>query len=614
MYLLKRLRTIGNFQITRTALSLLGRRDRSIILLNLVLQFFLGILDLIGVVFLGALAGLSITGISSSKPRGRILQLLETLNIETFSFQQQVAILGSMSALTLTSRTALSLISNFKLLEFLSKKSSQISSNLAENFISQNLGVIQRFTLPEIVYILTSGVSKLTVGIIGISATILSDIALLIILFCGLLIVDLTMALATFFIFSFIAWSLYRTLGARSEILGVENSRLNLESERLIHEAILSYRESVVRDRRNFYSESINRSQTQLAKTMLGMSFLPTIGKYVLEISVVIGGLVLAAVQFIRNDAYNSAATLTLFIAAASRIAPAIMRIQQGALQIREAVGSASPTLLLISQIGDKRSVNSVSKGFTTDHRDFVPVVQLKNVSFKYSGSSKFALTDVNLKVEPGSQVAIVGPSGSGKSTLLDIILGINEPMQGEVLISGVNPKKAFSHWPGAVSYVPQNVFLSAGTLKSNVTSGFNENEIDSHKVIECLASAQLGEFIAESPFGINMQVGDRGQALSGGQKQRVGIARALLSNPRIIFLDEATSALDSETEAAIAETIQNLKGRVSIVIVAHRLSTIKSADKVIYLSHGKILAVGTFDEVRAKIPEFNNQAILMGL
>jgi ABC-type bacteriocin/lantibiotic exporter with double-glycine peptidase domain len=238
----------------------------------------------------------------------------------------------------------------------------------------------------------------------------------------------------------------------------------------------------------------------------------------------------------------------------------------------------------------------------------FLPIVNLKNVTFSYSSSKSPVLDDINLTVSEGEMLALVGPSGSGKSTLIDLILGLLTPSSGQVSISYINPKKSISTWPGMIGYVPQNVNLLNASVSRNLSLGYKEGTFDQKTMRKSLELAKLSEIPLE------LKVGENGANLSGGQRQRLGIARALMFEPKLLILDEATSALDSETEHAISASLEQLRGKITLIVVAHRLSTVKSATKVAYLDNGKLLASGTFEEVRLKIPAFDKQAKLMGL
>jgi ABC-type multidrug transport system fused ATPase/permease subunit len=194
------------------------------------------------------------------------------------------------------------------------------------------------------------------------------------------------------------------------------------------------------------------------------------------------------------------------------------------------------------------------------------------------------------------------------------VLLGVVHSDSGKVLISGGNPLNTISKWPGAISYVPQNVTVSNGTIRENIALGFPTEVATDELVWSALEIAQLEDFVKSLPLGLETPVGERGTNISGGQRQRLGIARAMFTKPKLLVLDEATSSLDGQTEADISDAIESLQGKVTVVLIAHRLSTVRNAQQVIYMSEGEIRAVGTFEEVRRAVPDFDRQAQLMGL
>lgn len=578
------------------------------------IQIFLGLLDLLGVAAIGVLGALAVKGVASQSPGTRVQQVLEFVGIADHSLQSQVAFLGATAATLLIVRTFLTVIFAKRTLLFLSRRSASIANKIFQDFISQNLLKIKNISSQEVLFGVTRGVDAIMVGVIGTSVTLISDISLVTIMFTGLVIVDPTIATSSVIVFGFIGFAIYKLLHKKARDLGSLESRLAISNNEQISEVLGSYKEIVVRNRRAYYSEKVSGLRMSMAQTTAEIAFLPNISKYVIESTVVLGTLLISAVQFRLQDATHAVATLTVFMASAARIAPASMRIQQGLIAMKSSLGAANPTLKLIRSIELTSMFDRDLVWTDTLHEGFKGIVQVKDISLCYPDSNVFALKKINFEVLENTSVAIVGPSGGGKTSLIDVILGLIPPTSGSVRISGTNPLESFSKWPGAVAYVPQDIMIINGTLRENVALGYSLSEAPDELVFDALKLAQLESFARGLPDGLETQLGERGARISGGQRQRLGIARALFTKPKLLILDEATSALDAITEQAFTDAINQLKGSLTLITIAHRLSTIKDADNVLYLSNGEIAASGTLQNVRELIPNFDEQAKLMGL
>lgn len=598
----------------RMAVNTLGKNDQRKVLVVVLLQVFLGGLDLLGVATVGVLGSLAIRGIQSTPAEGKVGQILSALNLDGMSFQNQVTILGLTAAALLIIRTILSVFFTRKILFFLSRRGASLSADLVAKLLSRNLDLIQQRSVQQNLYSVTSGVSVIAVGIIGTAVMIVSDAILLIMMSLGLFFVDPLVAFISFVVFGGIGIILYQLMHVRAGKLGVRDSQLSIDSNQKITEVLKTYREAVVRDRRTFYVEQIAQIRFQLAETIAEISFMPNISKYTLESTVVIGALVISAAQFIMQDAATAVATLAVFLAAGSRIAPALLRIQQGFLTIKVSLSTATPTFELIRELEGQVVSALYTREPCFSHSGFSPKIKVDNVNFTYMHSNRPTIQNVSFSLRPGATLAIVGPSGAGKTTLTDLLLGVLHPDSGEIHISGEPISQVVSKWPGSVSYVPQEVAVINGSVRENISLGFENSEKFVDQVWKCLETANLRKYVEEMPQGLDTQIGDSGLILSGGQRQRLGIARALFTNPKLLVLDEATSALDAETENFISQALMKLRGQASLVIVAHRLSTVRTADLVLYMEGGEVLHAGTFEEVRNAVPNFDKQAKLMGL
>lgn len=598
----------------RRSLRLLSRGEVRRAGAVIILQICLGLLDLLGVALVGILGSLAITGASSKAPGNRVGQVLNALSLENLNLQSQALVLGSVAGSVLVVKTLLSAYFNRRITIFLSKRGAVVSARLIGKLLNQPLTKLQSRSMQETLYTLTSGVDAITMGILSTAILLTSDISLLVLLTAGLFIVDPIIAFSTLFLFAGVAYVLHKSLSVRAKRLGIEDTELGiLNSERTL-EVLNSYRELVVRNRRGFYARELGKIRLRQASVRAESSIMPNTSKYVLELTLVIGCLLISGIQFALHSASHAIAVLAVFLTASARIAPAVLRLQLGFLRIRTSLGSAERSLTLHTELESYDATEDVGDTVNTMHLGFQPTVVLSHVTFTYPNAEIPAIRNLNLEILPGEVVALVGLSGAGKSTLVDLILGILPPDSGEIKISGEEPLNSFKLWPGAVGYVPQNIVISNGTIQSNISMGFPIQKNDLELVDNALQIAQLKTFVESLELGIHTPVGDAGGRLSGGQRQRLGIARAMFTKPLLLIMDEATSSLDGETEASVSEAIQTMRGDVTVILIAHRLSTVKAADCIYYLESGELRAKGKFEEIKSLVPEFARQAKSMGL
>jgi ATP-binding cassette, subfamily B, bacterial PglK len=602
--------------IVLRSLAMLNTKERKRVIVAAILQTLLSFLDLVGLGLLGVVGALAVTGVESGHQGKTVSFVTKIFGITNFSIQNQVFFLALIASFVLIARTLFSVIISRSNLMYLAQISNRISNKLAIKIFDSNPMFLRGFSHQEILFAANDGVERLVIGILGAFVMVVSDFTILILMIVALLVYNLSLGSIVLIYFGSIAALLYKITSSAGVRIGKKNSYSRVESNRKFLELLDSFKELLVRGRIKYSLSIIEDLRIDLGKSTAEQYFLPNVSKYVLETSVIFGALLISGFEFFTQDAKHAVGSLTIVLVAGARVAPALLRVQQSVLVIKFNSGASGLTFRLIEEL--KHFAPNLSIESTQDsgiHKgEFIPFVSLQNVTFSYPDKIEPVISKLSVDFRPGTVNAIVGPSGAGKSTLVDLILGVLSPDDGSISVSNLSPMSALKAWPGSISYVPQNIQIVNGTIRENVTLGFSANDFSDHDVLNCLRIANLFEVVEKMENGIYAELGENGSKLSGGQRQRLGIARSFITNPKLIILDEATSALDGESENYISEALANLKSSECVILIAHRLSTVRNCDQVIYLDNGKILGIGTFDELRIKVPDFDVQAKLLGM
>jgi ABC-type multidrug transport system fused ATPase/permease subunit len=614
----------GVWLSVKRSMALLPESRRRLFVLATVAQVSLGLLDLLGIALVGLLAATAVSGTGLGAIPTGVQNLLDNLGLGGLTATQLSVVLAVSAVVVLILKTLLAALVSRRIFRFLANRQAEVAAGLAQRFLRMPLLDVQRWTTPEAIYALGSGVGQATVGVLGASVTIVAEAFLFLIVGISLLAVDLwvtCMAIALFAIVIALSNRVITAWGARNARIMTEASISTLSA---VSEALNTYRETTVLNRRELYIDRYERLVGRYAIATANQQYMMEIPKYILEATLYLGILLLAVAQFLTKDIAAAAATVAIFLAAGSRVVPALLRLQGAAITIRNSSVSALPTYYLADFLSQRNITvpakvllergTQVTDRIRRGHEGFEPTVVVTDAMVTYLDSNSPAIREASFTVAPGESVALVGTTGAGKSTLTDIILGVLECQEGSVLLGGLSPRQAIDTWPGAITYVPQNVALVAGTVRDNVALGLPSEAVDDELVWEALERAYIADFLRDSREGLDTYIGERGVRLSGGQRQRLGIARALYTRPKLVVLDEATSALDAETEQSIVRTLDELEGSVTTITVAHRLATVRRADLLLYLEGGRIVSRGTFEEVRASVPDFDRQASLLGL
>ena len=595
--------------LIRSCLHLLDRRDRVLLIASGILQMSLVFLDLLGVLLLGSIVAIATSAVQARPLPGIINQSIEVLNLQNMTPQALATVFGVVATISLLSKSFLNYYLNLRNSRFLASREAKISARMAQLILTQPITTLQKFGTPEYQHSLTIGVNSATVGILAGTIAIVSEIFLQVVMATTLLVFSPTLLLIFVLYFGAIFLLLNWMLGEKANKWSARVTSLSIAGTRAIADSLGSYREIVVSGKRDHFISIFRKSREEALEFSVKSSMLGQFSKYVFENSVILGGVVFAGYAFFTKTALEAASLLAIFIAAASRIAPSILKIQLGTLLLKGARGATSKFFEILHHLEQQ------SEQITSSINNYLDssVIRFREVSFRYPSSDKNALSEFSSEFKTGEFTAIVGPTGSGKSTLIDLMLGVLRPTHGSISVFGRDPEQV----PGSsirVGYVPQRVYLSEGSLIENICFGESSTQWDEDRVWDVLDTVLLRQWAAELPEGLTTLIGEGGARLSGGQRQRLGIARALYANPNLLVLDEATSALDAISEYEITEAFERLDKGLTKVVIAHRLSTVLKADKIVYLKGGKIQGMGTFNELRELIPDFDRQAELMGI
>jgi ABC-type multidrug transport system fused ATPase/permease subunit len=595
--------------LIRSCLHLLDRRDRVLLIASGILQMSLVFLDLIGVLLLGSIVAIATSAVQGRPLPGIINQSIEVLNLQNMTPQALATVFGVVATISLLSKSFLSYYLNLRNSRFLASREAKISARMAQLILTQPITTLQKFGTPEYQHSLTIGVNSATVGILAGTIAIVSEIFLQVVMATTLLVFSPTLLLIFVLYFGAIFLLLNWMLGEKANKWSARVTSFSIAGTRAIADSLGSYREIVVSGKRDHFISIFRKSREEALEFSVKSSMLGQFSKYVFENSVILGGVVFAGYAFFTKTALEAASLLAIFIAAASRIAPSILKIQLGTLLLKGARGATSKFFEILHHL--EQQSEQITSSINNDLDS--SVIRFREVSFRYPSSDKDALSEFSSEFKTGEFTAIVGPTGSGKSTLIDLMLGVLRPTRGSISVFGLDPEQV----PGSsirVGYVPQRVYLSEGSLIENICFGESSTQWDKDRVWDVLDTVLLRQWAAELPEGLTTLIGEGGAKLSGGQRQRLGIARALYANPNLLVLDEATSALDAISEYEITEAFERLDKGLTKVVIAHRLSTVLKANRIVYLKGGKIQGMGTFNELRELIPDFDRQAELMGI
>ena len=426
---------------------------------------------------------------------------------------------------------------------------------------------------------------------------LIADGLIALFLLITLAVTNLVMTLVVAALLGFCAAIILLFIKKKSRYYGKRNQELTGSLLKSLQQMFGGVKEIKIMNSEQFFIKGYVRDFKECTDVNRKFGLTTMIPKYLIEAVCMCGILAYLTFEIFNNPYYMDIVPgIAVFVAAAYKLLPSVNSIftyLNFVIFHKASIDLVYDDIKEANELAIQENADSCDiKPMTFDH-DIV----LNHVSFAYDNTERMVLEDVNIKIPKGKSVAFVGPSGGGKTTLADIVIGLLRPVSGKVLVDGKDIIENIEGWRKQIGYIPQNIFLVDDSLKNNVAWGVNEASTDENKVWQALADAQIADFVRESEKGLEMDVGERGTRISGGQRQRLGIARALYRNPQVLVFDEATSALDNETEKEVMKAIESLQGTRTMIMIAHRLTTVEKCDIIFRVENGKVEQI-THDEL----------------
>lgn len=391
---------------------------------------------------------------------------------------------------------------------------------------------------------------------------------------------------------------------------GEEEQVRRAEMIKAVNQGLGGIKDARVLNREDEFINKFRVEAYESTRLMAYIKFIQQIPRPVVETTAVLG-MLLIAVLLVWQDRPMSAIIpiLTLFAMATVRLMPSVQQIVSMYTNLRYNMVTLDPIYNDLKEL-EGYNAELVRDRKSKNHLELKDKIEIKNVSYTYPESKEPALKNIFITIPKGKAVAFVGASGAGKTTMVDLILGLLDPNEGSIFVDDNDIQKSMSAWQRNIGYIPQSIYLADETLRRNIAFGLPEKDIDEEKVRQAVKLAQLEPMVNQLPEGLETIVGEHGTRLSGGQRQRVGIARALYSDPQVLVMDEATSALDNITEKQITKAIESLKGERTLIMIAHRLTTVQNCDTLYFMEEGEILQQGTYRDLVDSNVRFRKMAL----
>ena len=454
----------------------------------------------------------------------------------------------------------------------------------------------------------TSEAQAIAGGVLLSTLSLVMEALVMVLIFVLLFVVNPVVTLVTFTILGGVTVVFYRATRARISHYAKTAQHHRRRALQSVNQGLGGLKESRVLGRERYFYDEYQSSTWGLAEANRYKSVISALPRLFLETLAVIGLLSVTAILVAQGrDMASVVPTLALLGVAVVRLMPSFTKISSDFVAFKWGDRALTAVYDDLMELG----ITPEGEGWNeaTEPLPFEAALEIRDLRYRYPAAAEESLKGVSLTIPKNHSVAFVGPSGAGKTTIADVILGLLTPTEGGVYVDDVDAQTNLAAWQRKIGYIPQHIYLTDDSIRRNVAFGIDDDDISEADVWEALEAAQLRDLVETLPEGLDTFVGERGVRLSGGQRQRIGIARSLYHKPEVLVMDEATSALDNETERRIVEALENLQGEHTLIVIAHRLSTVRNCDTLFFLRDGQLEAAGSYDELLATNETFRQMA-----
>lgn len=587
-------------------LKIISKRDKKIFGIIIGILGFTALLDIIGIFFVGVVGALVASYLVASNLNATVLDVVTLFGLENYSTKFLIFIFSLLTLVFFTLKSFLSVFISHRVLIFYSQKQTEFSTMLYRKLLKSSFGWLKKQNSERIYTAIDVGSHAIFIRVIGNSILIISDTMLLFFVLIFLVLFNPIVSFFTFVFFLFIAIILQKVIGKKASDYGKSYTENLMSSSGLLTIASSSFKEIFVMNKKDYFVDKFRNSDSLKSIATAKGLWIQQIPKYIFEIALAIGIFLLSFSLLIES--VNNISVLMIFTVASGRLVPAIFRIQSSVLGINLAYSNA---LVAVNFLDELQVRDDFKSKIPDDSLLNAPSIEINSLFYKFPGTNNYLLEDISINIGAGEIVAFVGQSGTGKTTLVDLILNIYEPDKGKIIVKD-GLKKVTVGQVNGIAYVPQHPLILKGSIAENIAFGMDRKDVNLDALNYAITNANLDALIKTLPDGVDTELSNLGGILSGGEKQRIALARALYMKPKLLVIDEGTSALDYTSEKSITESLMALQGSVTIIIVAHRITTIKKIKEIYFLDSGKVIGSGNYLTLQRLVPEFANWVDLL--